>query len=305
MLRLETGDPGFAQAFDRIVRDRRESGDDVARDVTAILEDVRARGDETLAELTERSEGWVAGLQLAALAQRRPGDVGELAASLAGQQEWVGEFLASEVLDRQPPAIQRFLLQTAILDEFNAPLCAAVTGDDQAHALLAAVARAKGKDIRDLVVFILERELQLKLIAEVRTAGARVLLRKGGDIGGALMAADPHVSIDVLMGIGGSAEGLMAACAVKALGGAMFARSAPQSEGEREACRTANVAPDRILTHDDLVAGDEVFFSATGISDGWLLNGVNFHAGTIETQSLVLRYETGTRRLISTEHRVK
>ena len=133
---------------------------------------------------------------------------------------------------------------------------------------LAAVARAKGKDIRDLVVFILERERHLKLIAEVRKAGARVLLRKGGDIGGALMAADPHVSIDVLMGIGGSAEGLMAACAVKALGGAMFARSAPQSEGEREACRTANVAPDRILTHDDLVAGDEVFFSATGISDG-------------------------------------
>ena len=108
---------------------------------------LRARGFTTstaaeVAVLTERSEGWVAGLQLAALAQRRPGDVGELAASLAGQQEWVGEFLASEVLDRQPPAIQRFLLQTAILDEFNAALCAAVTGDDQAHALLAAVARA-------------------------------------------------------------------------------------------------------------------------------------------------------------------
>ena len=170
---------------------------------------------------------------------------------------------------------------------------------------LAAVARAKGKEIRDLVVFILERRRHQQLIADVRKAGARVLLRKGGDVGGALMAADPNVSIDVLMGVGGAAEGLMSACAVKALGGAMYARSAPQSEGEREACRTEGIESSRVLTHDDLIAGDEVFFSATGITDGWLLSGVSFRTGRIETNSMVLRHETGTRRMIHTEHRLK
>lgn len=170
---------------------------------------------------------------------------------------------------------------------------------------LATVARAKGKEIRDLVVFILERPRHEQLIAEVRRAGARVLLRKGGDIGGALMAADPNVAIDVLMGIGGAAEGLMAACAVKALGGAILARIAPQSEGEREACQAAGLAREQIMTKDDMVAGDEVFFSATGITDGWLLSGVSFHGKTVDTHSLVLRYETGTRRVIHTEFLLK
>ena len=177
--------------------------------------------------------------------------------------------------------------------------------DAPAGWTLAAVARAKGKDIRDLVVFILERTRHENLIAEVRKAGARVLLRKGGDIGGAMMAADPNVSIDVLMGIGGAAEGLMAACAVKALDGAIMARVAPQSAAELQACRDQGVDLKRILTRDDLVSGNEVFFSATGITDGWLLGGVNFHGPTVDTQSLVLRYETGTRRLIKTEHRLK
>lgn len=170
---------------------------------------------------------------------------------------------------------------------------------------LAAVARAKGKDIRDLVVFILDRPRHTQLIAEVRKAGARVALRRGGDIGGAMMAADPNVAIDVLMGIGGAAEGLMAACAVKALGGAIMARVAPQSEVEERACREQGVDLTHILTKDDLVAGNEVFFSATGITDGWLLSGVNFHGDTVDTHSVVLRLETGTRRIIKTEHRLK
>ncbi len=170
---------------------------------------------------------------------------------------------------------------------------------------LAAVSRAKGKEIRDLVVFILDRPRHEQLIAEVRKAGARVLLRRGGDIGGAMMAADPNVAIDVLMGIGGAAEGLMAACAVKALGGAIMARVAPQSKDEQRACREQGVDLTRILTKDDLVSGNEVFFSATGITDGWLLGGVNFHGQTVDTHSMVLRYETGTRRIIKTEHRLK
>jgi len=170
---------------------------------------------------------------------------------------------------------------------------------------LATVARAKGKEIRDLVVFILDRPRHEQLIAEVRKAGARVLLRKGGDIGGAMMAADPNVAIDVLMGVGGAAEGLMAACAVKALGGAIMARVAPQSQEEEQACREQGVDLTQILTKNDLVSGGEVFFSATGITDGWLLGGVNFHGQTVDTHSMVLRLETGTRRIITTEHRLK
>jgi len=170
---------------------------------------------------------------------------------------------------------------------------------------LAAVARAKGKEIRDLLVFILDRPRHEQLIADVRNAGARVLLRRGGDIGGAMMAADPNVAIDVLMGVGGAAEGLMASCAVKALGGAIMARVAPQSEDEEKACRDFGMDLTQILTKDDLVSGDEVFFSATGVTDGWLLGGVNFHGQTVDTHSMVLRYETGTRRIIKTEHRLK
>ncbi len=135
---------------------------------------------------------------------------------------------------------------------------------------LATVARAKGKDIRDLAVFILDRPRHKELIEEVRAAGARVLLRIGGDIGGAIMA-----------------------------------RVTPQSEAELRACQDGGVDLKKILTCDDLVSGDEVFFSATGITDGGLLKGIDFHGDTATSHSLVLRYETGTRRVINTEHRLK
>lgn len=171
--------------------------------------------------------------------------------------------------------------------------------------ILAAVARAKGMDISDLAVFILDRPRHQELITEVRQAGARVLLRKGGDVSGAMMAADPNVAIDLLLGIGGAAEGLMAACAVKALGGAIMARVAPQSQQEEQACREQGLDLTRILTCDDLVAGDEVFFSATGVTVGWLLDGVSYRGRAAYTHSVSLRHETGTRRLIHTEHRLK
>jgi len=177
--------------------------------------------------------------------------------------------------------------------------------DAPAGWILAAVARAKGMDISDLAVFILDRPRHAELIAEVRQAGARVLLRKGGDVSGAMMAADPNVAIDLLLGIGGAAEGLMAACAVKALGGAIMARVTPQSKAEEQACREQGLDLTRILTKDDLVSGDEVFFSATGVTVGWLLDGVSYRGPNVNTHSVVLRYETGTRRLIHTQHRLK
>jgi fructose-1,6-bisphosphatase II len=170
---------------------------------------------------------------------------------------------------------------------------------------LAAVARAKGKDIRDLAVFVVNRPRHDTLIAELRKAGARVVLRGGGDVGGSLLAADARSAIDLMLGIGGAAEGLLAACAVKALGGAMLARVTPQDEEERRACLAAGLDLNQVLTTNDLVRGDEVFFSATGVTEGAMLGGVRFLGDTAETQSLVLRYETGTRRFMTTEHRLR
>jgi fructose-1,6-bisphosphatase II len=174
--------------------------------------------------------------------------------------------------------------------------------DAPAAWTLASVARAKKKQVRDLVVFVLERQRHLDLIEELRVAGARVMLRGDGDVAGALMAASPDGRVDVLMGIGGVPEGVIAACAVKALGGAMLGRLAPQSEAERDAIAAAGLDTRRILTSDELIAGDQLFFSATGITDGPLLGGVRYHGDRAETQSLVLRCDTRTRRLIKTEH---
>ncbi len=170
---------------------------------------------------------------------------------------------------------------------------------------LALVARKKNKEIRDLVVFVLDRPRHQDLIGEIRRAGARVFLQEGGDIGGALLAADPEGAVDLMVGIGGAAEGLTTACAVKALGGGMLGRLAPQSEPENQACLDANIDLSRIYTCKDMVLGDEVYFAATGITHSAILHGVRYHGDTVETQSLVLRYETGTRRLINTEHRIK
>jgi fructose-1,6-bisphosphatase II len=171
--------------------------------------------------------------------------------------------------------------------------------------VLATVARAKNKDVRDVVVFIVDRPRHKQLIHDVRQAGARVFVRTGGDVGGSLLAADAASPIDIMLGIGGVAEGLITACAVKALGGAMLGRVAPQSQNERQACLDGKIDMDRVLSCGDMVTGDEVYFAATGITDGLLLHGVRYHGDFVDTQSMVLRYETGTRRIITTEHRVK
>lgn len=167
---------------------------------------------------------------------------------------------------------------------------------------LATVARAKKKQVRDLVVFVLERARHVELVDELRAAGARVMLRGDGDVAGALMAASPNGRVDILMGIGGVPEGVVAACAVRALGGAMLGRLAPQSQAEREAVEAAGLDTQRILRADELITSDQLFFAATGITDGPLLSGVRYQGDRAETHSLVLRCDTGTRRLIKTEH---
>jgi fructose-1,6-bisphosphatase II len=168
---------------------------------------------------------------------------------------------------------------------------------------LALVARVKGKDVRDLVVFVLDRPRHHDLVREIQDTGARVLMRSEGDVSGALMAVSPDVNVDVLMGIGGVSEGIIAACAVKALGGAMLGRLAPQSDQERAEIEDADLDPQVALNCEDLVAGEGIFFAATGITDGVLLHGVRYHGTEARTESLVLRHETGTLRFVKATHR--
>jgi fructose-1,6-bisphosphatase II len=177
--------------------------------------------------------------------------------------------------------------------------------DAPAAWVLALVARVKKKPVRDLVVFVLNRPRHRHLIEEIRVAGARAMLRTDGDVSGALLAATPDSGVDILMGIGGVSEGVISACAVKAMKGGMLGRLAPQSDDEEAAVQTAGLEPGRILTCHELVSSDEIFFAATGITDGALLSGVRYRGAEAETESLVLRCETGTRRLIHAEHLMK
>jgi len=164
------------------------------------------------------------------------------------------------------------------------------------------VARVKGKQISDLTAFVLDRPRHAPLIAEIRAAGARVMLRPDGDISEALLASSLDSKVDILMGTGGIPEGLIVACAVKALNGAMLGKLDPQSVEERRAVQDAGMDVRRVLTADDLVASSEVFFAATGITDGPLLEGVQYSAKRARSNSLVLRGETKTRRVITAEH---
>ena len=189
-----------------------------------------------------------------------------------------------------------------------------VVNRDVAHALmaecldapaawtLALVARLKKKEVRDLVVFLLDRPRHVDLIEEIRRAGARVMLRSDGDIAGALLAASPNSGVDLLMGVGGLNEGVIAACAVRAMGGAMLGRLAPQSDAERATVEAAGLDVKTILTSEDLVASDQIFCTVTGITDGPLLSGVRYQASHAETQSLILRCDSGSRRVMYAEH---
>lgn len=168
---------------------------------------------------------------------------------------------------------------------------------------LFAVARAKGVQVQELTVVLLDRPRNAEKIGEIRDVGARVRLISDGDVAPAVMAALPNTGVDVVMGIGGTPEGVITACAMLGLGGELQGRLAPQSEAEREAIEAAGVDLDRKLRHDDLVRGEDVFFAATGITQGDFLRGVTYtHDGAI-THSLVTRSRSGTWRVIESHHR--
>lgn len=164
------------------------------------------------------------------------------------------------------------------------------------------VAKAKKVPAYDITVVILDRPRHTKLADEIRATGARIKFITDGDVAGAVLAARPNTGTDLLMGIGGTPEGVIAACAMRCLGGEIQGQFAPQSDLEREKMQETNLDLNQIFTARDLVKGDDIFFAATGITDGELLDGVRFTERCMTSQSLVMRAKSQTIRTISTEH---
>jgi fructose-1,6-bisphosphatase II len=149
---------------------------------------------------------------------------------------------------------------------------------------------------------VLERDRHDDLVAELREAGARVNLIRDGDVAPSIAAAQPGTGVDMLMGVGGTPEGVISAAAIKCLGGALQGRLWPRDDGERAALVEAGFDVEKVLTHDDLVRGDDVFVAATGVTGGPLLRGVRVGEGAVETESLVMRSRSGTVRRIAAHH---
>jgi len=168
---------------------------------------------------------------------------------------------------------------------------------------LQAIAKATGKAVEDLTAVILDRPRHKKLIAEVRRNGVRIRLLSDGDVAGALMTAWPDSGIDVLFGIGGTPEGVLAACALRAMGGEIQGKLYARNEDELRRGREMGYNFEKVLAMDDLVASEDVFFAATGITEGELLHGVKYFGTGARTDSLVVRGLTGTVRQIVATHR--
>ncbi len=169
---------------------------------------------------------------------------------------------------------------------------------------LAAIARAKDEAVNDLTVVVLDRPRHAELIEKVRATGARIILISDGDVAGAIATSWPESGVDVLIGIGGTPEGVISAAALKCMGGAMQGRLWARNEMERAAAISAGYDFDRVLTVDDLVKGNNCFFAATGITGGDLLRGVRYdHRGAV-TESLVMRSKSGTVRKVEARHQL-
>ncbi|MDV8002604.1 class II fructose-bisphosphatase [Rhodococcus sp. IEGM 1408] len=167
------------------------------------------------------------------------------------------------------------------------------------------VAEAKGKDVGDLSVCVLDRPRHAELIAEIRAAGAKVRLIMDGDVAGGVAAASDDSSVDMLMGIGGTPEGIITACAMKCMGGEIQGQLWPQDEAERQKAVDAGLDVDAILGTDDLVKGDNCFFAATGITNGDMVRGVSYRSNGAVTRSLVMRSKSGTVRHVEGRHRME
>jgi fructose-1,6-bisphosphatase II len=169
---------------------------------------------------------------------------------------------------------------------------------------LKAIAKALGKSVEDLTTIVLDRPRHKALVAEIRKLGARIRLIPDGDVAAALMTALPDTGIDVLIGIGGTPEGVLAACALRAMGGEIQGKLYARDADELRRGQEAGFDFDQLLTMDDLVASEDVFFAATGVTDGELLKGVKYFGEGARTDSLVVRGLTGTVRQITATHKI-
>jgi fructose-1,6-bisphosphatase II len=167
-----------------------------------------------------------------------------------------------------------------------------------------AIAKAKGESVRDVTAVILDRPRHEELIAEVRATGARIRLIQDGDVIGAVSTAWPDTGADILLGIGGTPEGVIAAAALKCMGGEIQGRLYTRNDEEQRAALAAGYDLDAVLTTNDLVQGDNCFFAVTGITDGEVLKGVHYDSRGLTTQSLVMRSRSGTVRLVNARHQL-
>lgn len=174
--------------------------------------------------------------------------------------------------------------------------------DKPVEAMLGEIAERRGADIRDIMVVTLDRPRHEQRIDEIREAGARVRLIVDGDVSASLLAVSDRSPVTLLWGIGGTPEGVISAAAIKSIGGGLIGRLWPRDDDEREAAIDAGYDLDKQLTQDDLVRGDDCFFSATGVTDGDMLQGVRYHGTTASTESIVMRSRTGTVRRVSARH---
>lgn len=165
------------------------------------------------------------------------------------------------------------------------------------------VARARKMEVQDITVTILDRDRHTEAIRRVREMGARVRLISDGDVAGAITAATKGTGVDILYGIGGTPEGVVAAAALRCIGGTLLGRLYPRNDQERQAAIAAGYDLDRVLTTEELCGGEEVFFAATGVTDGVLLEGIRYTTGGATSESIVMRAKTGTIRRIKSEHR--
>ncbi|WP_332628635.1 class II fructose-bisphosphatase [Halalkalibacter flavus] len=171
---------------------------------------------------------------------------------------------------------------------------------------LKAVAQAKGKDIEDLVVSILNRDRHEKMIQDIRSAGARIKLLSDGDVAAAINTAFGDTGVDIMLGSGGAPEGVIAAVGLKCLGGELQGKLLPANEDELARCKKMGIEDvNKVLHMDDLVTGDDCIFAATGVTDGELLKGVRYHGSSATTQSLVMRAKSGTVRFVDGKHSMK
>jgi fructose-1,6-bisphosphatase II len=167
---------------------------------------------------------------------------------------------------------------------------------------LALIAREKGVEVRDVTVMMLKRDRHADAVEEIRGAGARIRFISHGDVSAALLAVQPDSPVDLLWGIGGTPEGVISAASIKCMGGAMLGRVWPRNDEERQAIVDYGLDLDEVLDADRLVSGNDVFFAATGVTDGDVLDGVHYTATGATTESLVMRSRSGTVRRISARH---